>query len=132
MNKGQEVAILSAFGDRDYSFGWTVIRVTPKSKEVLVEGKDFQGNRMEKRFDQFGYEMERGSSRYRARLETDIQGAKEAMVRKQMEIEAFKLLKHVKLPENIKYTWGKSGMLQEIEKLEENLRIARAVVEKII
>lgn len=132
MNKGQEVAILSAFGDRDYSFGWTVTRVTPKSKEVVVEGKNHQGDTIERRFDQFGYEMERGSSRYRARLESDVQGAKEAIVRKQMEIEAFKLLQHVKLPENIKYTWGKSGMLREIEQLEENLRIARAVVEKII
>lgn len=127
---GQEVAVRSAYGHGDYSFGWKVARLTEKRGEVIVWRQNTDGSVTNYRFDAGGREMGRAGSSYRATLTIDVVAAREETARMQRTREAITALHEIK-DSRARLEWGKEGLIEEVARLEALIAKARAAAELI-
>lgn len=123
LTAGQEVAIISNFNSR---FA-TVKKVTPSGQVVV--GWTLGTEKREARFDKDGREIGTHTSRWnRDYLRADVDAVRAEIDAKKRAVHAARVLNEIK-PPDARPTYGKDSMIEIVQKLEQQIALARAAVE---
>ncbi len=143
---GAPLAFRPRAGDRwdsapSYSFGWVVKRLTPTGKGVAERSTSILADgvaQVEQRcFQHQGYETEGTTpngpvKRHGGTFHTDVAACQAAVDQFRRTQNAVSALQAVTASaQTARWTWGKTGLMDEVTKLEALLAAARAAVEAI-